>query len=86
MEIVYKNPALGSGIKNRAGEPVEELTRTVTKEGVGSYEEVYYLDKAVDPSTGMIMNHLEPHYTKEQVEKNYAAYTNAYYKQAFKQQ
>lgn len=84
MQIVYKNPALGSKIKNRAGEPVEELSREVTKEHVGKYTEVYYLDNAVDPSTGMIMPNLEPHYTKEQMERNYAAYTKAYYLQTIK--
>ena len=82
MEVVYKTPALGSKTKNRAGEPVEELTREVTKDRLSktiTYDEVYYLDNAVDPSTGEVLNHTEPHYTSEQVQQNYASLLKAIY-------
>ena len=70
-------------VLTRGNNPTEELTQVVEKIHNGiklSYEEVYYLDYAVDEDTGEIdKDNLVPHYTKEQTTRNMKALKNAYF-------
>ena len=63
--------------------PTEEFSAPVIKSYKGirlQYNEVYYLDFAVDEDTGMINKDVkEKHYTKNQMERNLKALKNAYH-------
>ncbi len=69
-------------VLTRENTPTDEITSSVEKNYKGiklKYNEVYYLDYAVDENTGLVNKSVkEKFYSKNQMERNMKALKNAY--------